>query len=171
LDARGRDSVNAVPSIDPATLPSQASAYRHGTAGKAPFVFPEPLRSYAGGDANDLTWRRTMVGTKEVLLPNRDGHEVKLVQLPHRSLLMPAHTHGGPELMLVLQGAFKDVTGRYERGDVANADSSLTHRPIAVGQATCICLTVVDAPLIPAGGRGWLLSWLQSIKPVSSRGT
>jgi putative transcriptional regulator len=158
-------------SVDFANLPPQEVWRPARDERDSSYVFPEPLRSYAGGDAGDLTWRRTVVGTKEIALPNRDGHEVKLVQLPRRSLVMPTHTHAGSELMLVLQGAFKDETGRYERGDVSNGDPSLVHRPIAVGAATCICLTVVDGPLLPVGGRGRILTWLQSIKPKLSRGT
>ena len=151
------------PDIDPKKLPAQDVT---GEPSRRPrgavSVFPEPLRSIAGGDPNELMWRRTLIGTHEIILPNKDGHELKLVQLPHRSLLMPAHTHGGSELMLVLQGAFKDQTGRYGRGDVSNGDPSLVHRPIAVGWSRCICLTVVDAPLQPVGLRARGLKWLRS---------
>jgi putative transcriptional regulator len=165
FEAHARDTNEAVPHIDFDALPAQEGRRAPSKQDRS-YVFPQPLRSYAGGDANQLEWRSTFVGTKEIVLPNEDGHELKLVQLPRRSLVMPAHTHRGSELMLVLQGAFKDNTGLYERGDVSNGDAALAHRPIAVGREACICLTVVDAPLIPVGRRGRWLTRLSALKTM-----
>lgn len=123
-------------------------------------VFPEPLRSYAGGQPGDLPWRRTLFGPHEVVLKKRGRvSEVKLLRLSDGSgMFMPRHTHAGSELTLVLQGAFRDVTGVYSRGDVAIADPSLVHRPLAEPGEDCICLAVLDAPLRFAGTLGALLA-------------
>jgi putative transcriptional regulator len=55
--------------------------------------------------------------------------------------------HGGAELTLVLRGSFSDETGRYSRGDVADLDETIEHRPV-VGKAEsdCICLIGSEAP-------------------------
>lgn len=144
---------------DPADLPAPDRVAR-GRASRRAAVFPEPLNSYAGGQPDDLPWRRTMFGPREVILKKRGRvSEVKLIRLPANSgLLMPTHTHAGSELTLVLQGAFRDVTGVYKRGDVATADTSLVHRPLAEPGEECICLAVLDAPLRFAGTLGTMLS-------------
>ena len=60
---------------------------------------------------------------------------------------MPDHGHRGIELTLVLQGAFRDETDRFARGDVEIADEALVHTPTAEEGDPCICLAVTDAPL------------------------
>ena len=67
---------------------------------------------------------------------------------------MPAHTHDGSEYTLVLQGAFHDVAGRYERGDIAIGDDELDHCPTADASADCLCFAVTDAPLRLTGPIG-----------------
>lgn len=148
--------VGSVP--DPSSFPAPADTVSRaqGRAG----VFPEPLRTYAGGQPDELPWRRTLFGPHEVILKKRGRvSEVKLLRLSGTSgMLMPRHTHAGSELTLVLQGAFRDVTGVYSRGDVAFADHSLVHRPLAEPGEDCICLAVLDAPLRLAGALGAMLS-------------
>ena len=60
---------------------------------------------------------------------------------------VPVHTHRGPELTLVLSGAFSDATGHYGPGDFQEADETLEHKPHADPGEDCICLAVTDAPL------------------------
>jgi putative transcriptional regulator len=47
----------------------------------------------------------------------------------------------------VLQGAFRDESSRFARGDVEIATSADQHSPIAELGGDCICLAVTDAPL------------------------
>ena len=47
----------------------------------------------------------------------------------------------------MLQGAFRDETGRFGRGDLEDADPTLEHQPVAEAGEDCICLAVTDAPL------------------------
>ena len=42
----------------------------------------------------------------------------------------------GTELTLVLAGGFSDETGHFLRGDLAEADASVDHRPVAAGLTT-----------------------------------
>ena len=60
---------------------------------------------------------------------------------------VPDHSHGGLELTLVLQGSFRDDTGRFGVGDLEVADQTLEHTTIADTGAPCICLAATDAPL------------------------
>ena len=65
----------------------------------------------------------------------------------HASLLhiaeggqVPAHTHKGFEITLLLQGSFDDEMGHYSAGDFVWLDGKHTHNPIT--QEGCVCLTV-----------------------------
>jgi putative transcriptional regulator len=119
---------------------------------------PLPLRGYIGNNLDDLDWRTTVRGVQEFVLA-RGNHGVKSSLLriePGRQ--MPRHTHLGDEYTLVLQSGFSDQGGHYARGDVAVADASVTHTPVADAGETCICLTAVDAPLQLTGPIGWLVN-------------
>ena len=110
-------------------------------------VLPEPLRRYAGGDLDQVPWRRLGLGAYQCLLPtDEDETIVRLLRIPAGNLV-PSHSHDGVELTLVLDGAFSDSTGRYVRGDLQEADGSLEHQPHAAVGTDCICLVVTDAPL------------------------
>ena len=73
---------------------------------------------------------------------------------------MPDHSHGGTEMTLVLQGAFRDDEGKFARGALALSDENVTHTPIADISEDCICLAVTDAPL---QFKGWLPKVVQRI--------
>lgn len=53
---------------------------------------------------------------------------------------VPAHTHKGFEMTLLLQGSFSDELGEYHVGDFICLDSSDTHSPVT--EEGCVCLTV-----------------------------
>lgn len=156
-DVRGIEALSAAqwqPDDDapacPPPLPTLAEPHQaipaRAAQGPAP-VLPEPLRSYAGGDAADLPWRRRLFGFAEFELPGfAHQADVKLLRIPPGAA-MPVHTHEGVELTLVLAGGFSDQTGHYTRGDVALADAQTVHRPRADRDGPCICLAVVEAPL------------------------
>lgn len=109
-------------------------------------VFPKPLYDFVGFDAADVPWRTRMPGLKEYDLGDIDGCHVNLFWIkPGRTV--PAHTHEGSELSLVLDGDFTDARGYYARGDISVADDSVDHRPCAGLDRPCIGLAVMDAPL------------------------
>ena len=110
-------------------------------------VLPEPIRSYVGGDLDELHWRRLGLGAYQFVVPMEGVQEVaRLLRIP-AGQPVPEHTHNGRELTLVFAGAFEDMTGRYGRGDFQEADETIKHRPYAVAGEDCICLAVTDAPL------------------------
>jgi putative transcriptional regulator len=113
-------------------------------------VLPSNLVAYAGRSLRDIPWRNKLPGLKEFRLPGEPGFEAVLYWIrPGRA--MPDHTHGGSEFTLVLQGGFSDQFGHYQRGDVAAADETVDHRPVADDDEPCICLAVTTAPLRMTG--------------------
>ena len=108
-------------------------------------VFPAPLRNLVGFDVENVPWRTKLPGFKEYTI-DIDGCEVSLMWIrPGRTL--PAHTHKGIELTLILDGAFFDSRGRYGVGDISVADDSIDHRPVAKTDRPCIAFSVLDAPI------------------------
>ncbi|WP_276118257.1 ChrR family anti-sigma-E factor [Pararhizobium qamdonense] len=116
--------------------------------------FPKAIRDFAGFDAADIPWKRKLPGFKEYSLGKIDGCDVSFFWLkPGRTV--PAHTHEGYELSLVLDGAFNDTRGRFVKGDISVADESIDHRPVAEAECPCIGFAVSQAPLKLTG------SWRQ----------
>jgi len=109
-------------------------------------LFPAPLRDYVGGDLDAVKWRRLGGGVAQAILPTANDASVRLLRIPGGAMV-PDHGHGGMELTLVLQGAFRDDTDRFGPGDVEVADTAMTHQPIAEDGPDCICLAATDAPL------------------------
>jgi len=104
------------------------------------------LRDFVGFEVDDIPWRTKLPGFKEYVFGQVDGCEVSFFWIrPGRAV--PAHTHKGVEMFLVLDGAFSDRRGRYGPGDISVADESVDHRPIAEKDRPCIGFSVVDQPL------------------------
>jgi putative transcriptional regulator len=108
-------------------------------------IFPPALRDFIGMDAGDVPWRSKLPGFREYDIGELDGVHATLLWIrPGRR--MPAHTHSGSELTLVLDGAFADTRGRYGRGDIAIADETVDHRPVAETERPCISFAVTEGP-------------------------
>ncbi|ARM88097.1 ChrR family anti-sigma factor protein [Rhizobium sp. CIAT894] len=108
-------------------------------------LFPQALRDLVGFEAEDVPWRTRLPGFKEYCL-DMDGCEVNLMWIrPGRAL--PAHTHKGMELILILDGAFNDERGRFGPGDISIADETIDHRPVAEKDRPCIAFAVSDGPV------------------------
>lgn len=118
---------------------------------------PQPLRGYLGPDLESLSWRGLGSVLETELLPGFAGYKTQLMRIKPGTAV-PQHTHEGSEVTLVLQGGFSDASGHYERGDVAFADRSVTHQPVADPGGDCLCLAVTDAPLKLTGPIGRFLN-------------
>lgn len=113
---------------------------------RAEKTMPAALRDFIGFDLESVPWRTRMPGFREYRAGEVEGCEVNLYWIrPGRAV--PAHTHHGCELTLVLRGAFSDGMSRYGSGDIAVADDDIDHRPVAEPGDPCICFAVTDAPL------------------------
>lgn len=113
---------------------------------RAAGIFPAPLAGYVGGDLAAVRWQRIGGGVRQAILPTGKGAKARLVFIP-AGKAVPDHGHRGIELTLVLQGAFADATGRFDRGDVEMSDDATVHTPAALVGQDCICLTASEAPL------------------------
>lgn len=73
---------------------------------------------------------------------------------------IPAHTHKGTELTLVLKGAFQDAYGYFSAGDVEEADDEVEHSLTIAGNEDCVCLALTQSPIIL---RHWSARLLQRL--------
>lgn len=120
-------------------------------------LVPRPLRDYLGEGLDRLDWT-TFRGLEKVeLLPEFPSFRTRLMRIKSGTA-MPTHTHDGSELTLILAGGFSDENGHFLRGDVAEADPSVNHQPVADPGEDCLCLAVTDAPLRLTGPFGRLLN-------------
>ena len=120
-------------------------------------ALPQPLRGYVGDSLDCLPWRPLGPIAEVQLLRDFEGYTTRLLWV-QAGAAVPAHTHAGIEMTLVLRGAFSDASGHFIRGDVDEADSSIAHQPIADEDEDCICLAVTDAPLRLTSRFGRLLN-------------
>lgn len=118
---------------------------------------PRPLCYYLPAPIEALPWRSYGHAAEVELAVKAPGYRTTLVRV-RAGRKVPRHTHEGSELALVLAGGFRDGTGHYRLGDLAIADSSVDHRPIADAGEDCLCLTVTDAPLRLTGLFGRVLN-------------
>ena len=109
-------------------------------------IFPSPLQAYVNGDLDAVKWRKIGGGVSQAVLHFDDEANVRLLRIPG-GVAVPDHGHGGTELTLVLQGAFRDEHDRFGVGDVEVANEDMTHTPVAAEGEDCICLIATDAPL------------------------
>ena len=123
-------------------------------------VFPAALRRLMGPDPQ---WRKVWPGVLVLDLPVHFGAEpVRLTRLAP-GIEIPRHSHGGPELNLVLQGGFTDRGGDYRRGDVAVADETVDHHLDIHDDGECITLVLLDHPLVPRSLKGRIAHWITGI--------
>lgn len=136
-----------------------AAGSETGTASRegAPRRFPAPLCEYLPDNLEQLRWRGYGGASEVDILPDVAGYRTRLIRV-RAGRAVPCHTHEGQELTLVLEGAYRDASGRYARGDIEIADQSTDHQPIAEEGQDCICLAVTDAPLRLTGPIGRLLN-------------
>lgn len=108
---------------------------------------PQPLRGYIAETLSRRGWRPVAPGLRQLVLSTASGSTtVRLFRLAPGTRI-PVHSHRGLELTLVLQGAYHDECGTFARGDVAQLDDSVTHRPVVDQSAECLTLAVTEAPL------------------------
>lgn len=112
--------------------------------------------------------KRLNLGSKQIELPNALNQldlgdwsgfgkvnrcRVKLDDENIRSSLLhisaggeiPAHTHRGQELTILLDGSFKDELGEYQKGDFIWLSAEHEHQPFS--EEGCLCYAVVTDPL------------------------
>ena len=133
-------------------LPRLDKPIEHAASGATPedgrqASLPQPLRDYLRCDVDAIRWRQLGLGAYQALITTADtSATARLLRIP-AGRPVPVHSHRGLELTLVLDGSFSDATGRFNRGDLQEADETLQHQPRADAERDCICLAVTNAPL------------------------
>lgn len=95
-------------------------------------------------------WVAPGVWVAAVDTPHAPGNRVYVISVGPGGMTA-RHEHSGAEFCTVLQGAFRDETGRYAVGDFASADAALNHQPIIEGEERCVCLFATEGRLRPQG--------------------
>jgi putative transcriptional regulator len=109
---------------------------------------PLPLTRYLPDGLEGVRWRWSGPGVAVADLPTDPSARGRLMLLRvGAGRKVPEHSHGGQELTLLLQGAYRDRFGRFAAGDIADHDEDVEHQPIAEPGEDCICLVAVDAKL------------------------
>lgn len=124
---------------------------------------PQPLRDLLPASLDELRWRRLgHAAAAELDTVPDGGYRTTLIRVD-AGRRFPRHTHGGLELILVLEGGFRDESGRYRRGDLQIADASVEHQPIAEEGEDWLWLRVLDAPLRRTGAFGRLVDHFRGL--------
>jgi len=124
-------------------------------------ALPLPLQSYLPDGLDAVRWKWTGPGVATADLRTKPGQKSRLMLLRvGGGRRVPEHGHGGQELTLILQGAYRDRFGVFATGDIADHDEDVEHQPIAEPGPDCICLVAVDAKLT---FRGRLMRALQPL--------
>lgn len=113
---------------------------------------------------NSFTWERInrslSIGRIKIDDPKR---EVALHRLQAGGKVSN-HDHRGREFTVVLTGSFSDQDGLYLPGDFLVREPGQAHQPIASKDGSCVCLSVLEAP-IKFTGLSRLLNPFLRLKP------
>lgn len=135
------------PSPDQATsVPAHRTPRPRSTAAGAQGL-PSPLGSLVGAGIDGIKWRRLAWGLwrHDIELAGSASGTLRLLKAAPGQAI-PEHGHGGNELTLVLQGAYRDEIGEFGPGDVADLDIEVEHTPVAHGEADCVCVIASETP-------------------------
>ncbi|MFT6558146.1 ChrR family anti-sigma-E factor [Sneathiella sp.] len=127
---------------------------------------PAPLASQLPMHLEDIPWKKLIPGVSHYPLSVSNGSRKKgvlrLLKISPGTPI-PEHSHTGQEITMILKGSYIDELGRFQSGDIADLDSTITHQPVADTDKDCICLIATDAPLKFSGFFSKLLQPLVGI--------
>ena len=109
---------------------------------------PAPLVRALGTSLDRVPWKWAGRGVwqHQISLSHECSSSLRLIKVAAR-LSLPKHSHSGSELTLVLRGSFRDESGQYAAGDVADVSEEIEHAPIADAEQGCICLVATEGKL------------------------
>ncbi len=115
---------------------------------------PQPLRRYMPGGPTNLDWKG--FGSMRVarLLRGSAKYYLTLCHI-QAGAKIPAHTHRGGEMTLVLSGGLSDQNGHYLRGDFILIQDGNVHEFTADGAKDCFILVLTENRVIHTGPMGW----------------
>ncbi|MGF1787434.1 ChrR family anti-sigma-E factor [Photobacterium swingsii] len=119
------------------------------------YSLPRALRSF-----DSLSWHGIGKITRARLPLEEQEVRASLLHIDKQGTI-PAHTHKGYELTLLLAGEFTDENGTYHAGDFIWLDASNHHTPET--KEGCLCYTVSNAPLHFTQGVSQLLNGIGKV--------
>jgi putative transcriptional regulator len=137
------------------TSDAPVMALRAGEAGgetdigvKAEGDVPAPLAPVIGHHLDALKWTRVAPGVWQhpIALKDPARGQLRLIKVAP-GMALPEHSHNGSELTLILKGSYRDATGHYCVGDVADMTGDAKHSPVADPLEGCICLAANDGKM------------------------
>lgn len=117
---------------------------------------PRPLRDHLGDSLDRLPWYRNAGAAQAELDLAAPGYRTTLIRVP-AGRPYAEHDHAGTELILTLEGGFRDGAEHHRRGDLVVAGPDVHHAPVAAPGEDWLWLRVLDAPLRRSGLAGRLL--------------
>jgi putative transcriptional regulator len=135
LDEEELEMIEAIASIDseqPLSNPPQ-TIVEIEVGGKR-IALPRAMKSIALSD-----WKGIGKVSRSRLALEDNNLKASLLHIDTGGEI-PAHTHKGFEITLLLEGSFKDEMGEYHVGDFVWLDGEHNHSPVT--EEGCICLTV-----------------------------
>jgi putative transcriptional regulator len=150
-------ALDADPAPEPAGLPASQAGGAAPPCGLAEAELPAALRRYLGRGLDAARWRTLVPGLEEWQVGDDGGCTVRFVRA-RAGLALPAHTHDGTEVTLVLKGAYRDELGHHVAGDLVVADEDIEHRPVVEAGEDCLCLVVADGHARLTGPLGRLVA-------------
>lgn len=119
------------------------------------FSLPRPLARLAQKRGE---WKRRGTKLWQADVPLGEGMPSANLMFLDAGSRIPAHTHRGQELTLVIDGVLHDELGTYRDGDLLVRDTSDNHSPYTDDKYSCLCFAVQDAPIQFTQGLARLLN-------------
>ncbi len=147
LDAMDGSTALAISAADLLSRDS-APVVDEPQAAACPDYIPASLRGKFDLERKGINWTFLGPGLRKALLWKGDNDDRLWLLKAEPGVAIPQHTHQGPELTLVLNGAIKDGDDVFGVGDVEEADHDLLHTIQIISDETCICLAATKSRLV-----------------------
>ncbi len=98
-----------------------------------------------GCDLASIAWTQVSPGVwqHQIALKRHDTGDLRLTKVAPGQML-PEQRHRSSIIAMVLKGSYRDATGHYQAGDVADLGVNTEKTPIADPGEGCVCLIATD---------------------------
>ena len=137
------------PEAEPEAVTVKRPAFLEG------FELPESLKQ---ATIKDRYWAAPGVWMAPVELTDAPKGSKTFLMHVKAGMAMPAHTHRGMEITVMLAGRYSDNKGTYTRGDFSLCDDDDDHHmPMMDDGEDCLCLVAQEAAIVPQSFWAWAL--------------
>ncbi len=103
---------------------------------------PSPITQYFDRKNQPIKWKKLSRGIDYCPLPDNQTMSIATLLRAQPNVSMEEHEHTSEEITLLLDGAYEDVTGRHEKGDLIVLDERIPHKPVSDKKHGCVCITL-----------------------------